>query len=64
MEVKSKINIRGTIRKMRINEVLEFPRPEYRASSVRSTAALVKEDYGMAYSISVNQEKIVVTRIS
>jgi hypothetical protein len=64
METKSKINIRGTIRNMGMNEVLEFPRSEYRPSVVRTTASLIRESYGQEYAISVKPGKIVVTRKS
>jgi hypothetical protein len=63
-EANARINVRGTMRGMDIGEVLELHRSQYRSLSVRSTATLIKENYGMAYSISVNPEKIVVTRIS
>jgi hypothetical protein len=65
METKNRISIRGRMRRMAVNEVLEFPRSGNKPQSFRSIAQSVRENYGMAYSISVkNQEKIVVTRIS
>jgi hypothetical protein len=62
--MEAKINIRGTMRQMRTGEVLEIPREGYRPLSVRSTATLLRENYGLRYSISVNPEKILVTRIN
>ncbi|MDR0681618.1 MAG: hypothetical protein LBG15_07215 [Dysgonamonadaceae bacterium] len=64
MEANTKINVRGTMREMGVNEVLELPRNQYRPLSVRSTATLIRENYGMAYSVTINSEKIIVTRVS
>jgi hypothetical protein len=49
---------------MQLADVFEFPRKEFKASSVRSTATSLKENYGQAYSVSVKNEKIVVTRLN
>jgi hypothetical protein len=62
--METKINVRGTMRKMNGGDVLEIPRKGYRVSSIRSTATLLQVDYGQAYSITVSPEKITVTRVN
>jgi predicted Zn-dependent protease len=59
-----RINIRGTMQSMQPADVFEFPREEFKASSIRATAASLKENYRQAYSVSVKNEKIVVTRLN
>jgi hypothetical protein len=62
--METKINMCGTMRKMNAGDILEVRREDYRPLSVRSTAALLRENYGYGYSVSVGPEKIVITRIS
>jgi hypothetical protein len=65
MSTKSPINVRGSIRKMQVNEVLEFPRAECKPLSVRTMASQIKENYGSAYSVSAKDpDKVVVKRIN
>jgi hypothetical protein len=60
---KTKINVRGTMQKMAVNDVIEFLRPEVKPLSTRSTATLIKENTGKGYSVSVKTDKIIVTRL-
>jgi predicted Zn-dependent protease len=59
-----RINIRRTMQSMQPADVFEFSREEFKASSIRTTAASLKENYSQAYSVSVKNEKIVVTRLN
>jgi hypothetical protein len=65
MEAIYKINIRSTLQGMQPGDVFEFPKADYLSLTIRSTASMLKESCGKAYSVSAKQpEKIVVTRIS
>jgi hypothetical protein len=60
---KQKINVRGTINTLNVNEILELPKKEYNPASIRATAGIVRENTGKGFSVSVQLEKITVTRV-
>jgi hypothetical protein len=65
MEIIYKINIRSTLRGMETGSVVEFPRDKYSSLSIRSTAAMLKEGEGKAYTVSAKDpDKVVVKRIN
>ncbi|WP_289291400.1 hypothetical protein [Bacteroides sp. 41_26] len=61
---KERINVRGSIDSLEINEVFTIPKKERRASNVRNTAYTVACDTGKKFSVSAKTDTIVVTRIA
>jgi hypothetical protein len=65
-KIEKRVTIRNTMRKMKVDEIIEFPRDNFRYKplTIRSTAGMIKENYGQGYKVSVSPEKITVTRIN
>jgi hypothetical protein len=65
MEIKerTRVNVRGTLNTLEINEVLELPRKDYNPASVRSTVGVIREVTCKAFSVSVKPDSIFVTRL-
>ena len=61
---KERINVRGSIDSLEINEVFAIPKKERKASNVRNTASVVAGDTGKKFSVSAKTDMIVVTRIA
>jgi hypothetical protein len=59
-----KISVRGTINTLNVNEVLELAKGEYKPASVRTTVGILRENTGKGFSVSVQLEKIIITRLS
>jgi hypothetical protein len=59
---EEKINVQGTMRKMEVGEVLELEKKKYIPSSIRYTASKLKGDFGILYSVSVNENFIKIIR--
>jgi hypothetical protein len=58
-----RVSMRGKMNALQLNEALRLPRTVYKASSVRSTAQMLKEDLRKRFSVFVGDEEITVTRI-
>lgn len=59
-----RINVRGTIKKLKVGDKpLVLPRPDYVASMVRNTASSVRADTGRIFKVEVTSDKITVIRI-
>lgn len=64
MKVETRINVRGSIKALRIGDFIEIPRtPAYPPSYVRNAASLVAMDSGRKYSVSAKEDVIIVTRL-
>lgn len=69
-EVKPrKINMRGTVSSLKVNEVARFPNmvfvgeeKGYKLSSLRSTLANITGDTGKEFTATTKDEYIIVTR--
>ncbi len=62
--METKINVRGGIDALEVNQSLTLPKSAYKPSVIRSTAASIKEDTGKAFTVFAGEESIVVTRLS
>lgn len=59
-----KINVRGRVKEMDIDEKIELARKDYKPSSIRSNVNIIATDTGKKFSVSVIDSKIVITRIA
>jgi hypothetical protein len=63
--METKINVRGEINSLKIGgEALELPKDRYMLSSVRASASSVTGDTGKRFTITYNQNVIIVKRIA
>ena len=62
-EKKEKINVSRKMKTLEIGENFILPKSEYRLSSVRVMANILKNDTGLEFMVSLRDEKIGVTRI-
>lgn len=60
----TKVNVRGTLNALEINEQITFPRKVYLVSSIRTIASLLSGDFGKKFNVSAKDDNnIVVTRL-
>lgn len=65
METIGKISIRGAINAMKVGDrPLILERDLYKPSSVRSVAASIKADTRKTFSVTIDEDFIIVTRNS
>lgn len=64
MENCEKFSVRGAINGLKVKGSLNLPLADHTPSSVRSTASSLKVDTGKRFSVSVKNDKIVITRKS
>ncbi|GAB6122325.1 hypothetical protein [Dysgonomonas termitidis] len=64
METIEKINVRGSIKALKVGEEIVLPRPDYKPSSIRSNANIVVSDMGWKISVLVSEEFITIKRKS
>ncbi|MBF0649163.1 hypothetical protein IR083_10055 [Dysgonomonas sp. GY75] len=58
-----RINVRGSVQKLDVDEKIELPRKDYKPSSIRSNVNIIATDTGKKFTVSVIGSKIVITRI-
>ena len=63
MQTKEKINVSGKMKSLAVGEWFTLEKPKYRSSCVRSCAGIIKQDFGMIYSVSVSDSEIKVERV-
>jgi hypothetical protein len=57
-----KVNVRGEMNALGLNQSLTLPKGDYKLSVVRTTAHALKSDTGKAFSVAVGNEVITVIR--
>lgn len=62
--METKVNVRGEINALEVNQPLILPKDTYKLSVVRSTAASIKGDTGKVFTVSTDSEAIIVIRVS
>ena len=62
MDEKAKVNVRRSIASLAAGERLELERGLYNQRSVRNTASDLAADGAGRFSVSLTEEKIIVTR--
>ena len=63
MQTKEKINVSGKMKTLAVGECFTLKKPKFRVSSVRTTAGIIKQDFGFVYSVSVTGSEIKVERV-
>lgn len=63
--MENDINIRGKLNAMQVNETMALPRHQCVPSTVRITAAILRNDTGKSYTVSAphGSKVITVTRL-
>ena len=51
MIMETKVNVRGAMNTLKINEVMELPKEDYKPASIRSTAASICENEGKVFLV-------------
>lgn len=64
--METRINVRGRLNALEVNQTLSLPRNQCTPSRVRQTAAVLKSDAGKVFSVRAKygEELIIVTRLS
>ena len=63
MQVKEKINVSGKMKSLDIGEGFTLDKNEYRLSSVRVMANIIKQDLGRVFTVSVSDSEIKIERV-
>jgi hypothetical protein len=63
--METKVNVRGKLNALEVNQTLTLPKGPCKPSTVRYTAAVLKGDTGKTFTVNATADKtITVTRLS
>ena len=62
MQENEKINVAGKMKSLAVGESFSLKRSDYLPSSVRTTAYLIKQDFGLGISVFLRDPEIYVER--
>lgn len=63
--MKTKVNIRGELNALEVNQTLTLPKGPCKPSTVRVTATVLKGDTGKTFSVNATDDKLItVIRLS
>lgn len=62
MEIRQKINVRGSINSLKNGDWVKIPRCGYKPSYVRTVSSILSADTGKRFSVNVTENEITVIR--
>lgn len=59
--METKINVRGRLNALEVNQTISLPRSQCKPSKVRQTASILTSDDGKVFSVSAKAGEAVIT---
>jgi hypothetical protein len=63
MQAKERINVRGTMTKMKTGDKVIRERQDYAVHNVRVTASILKSSYGLPFTVRLIGDKVLIERL-
>ena len=64
MQENEKINASGEMKSLEIGQTAIFNKASHKLTSIRTTAYLIKQDFGLEFSVFLSGDSIVVERVA
>ena len=59
MNMETKVNVRGELNALEVDQTLTLPKGPCKPSTVRHTAAVLKSDTGKTFSVNATDDKVI-----